>query len=85
MAAKATEELSLARLQESLVAMRHELEEAKDEAELNLLQLQQVQEELEFQLLAHQEQQGLLERYGQEVERAEGLIAALLEQLEARG
>ena len=36
------------------------LEEARDEAELNLLQLQHVQEELEFYFLAHQQQQGLL-------------------------
>ena len=72
--------------QPSEAALREELEEARDEAELNLLQLQQVQEELEFYFLAHQQQQqGLLERYGQEAQRAEGLIAALLEQLEARG
>jgi hypothetical protein len=71
--------------QSSEAALREELEEARDEAELNLLQLQQVQEELEFYFLAHQQQQGLLERYGQEAQRAEGLIAALLEQLEARG
>jgi len=65
-------------------ALRQQLEEARDEAELNLLQLQQVQEELECYFLAHQEQQRLLERYAQEARRAEGLIAALLEQLEAR-
>lgn len=65
--------------------LRQELEEARDEAELNLLMLQQVQEELEFYVQAHHQQQGLLERYEQEAQRAEGLIAALLEQLEARG
>ena len=35
-------------------ALQQQLEEARDEAELNLLQLQQVQEELEFYFLAHQ-------------------------------
>jgi hypothetical protein len=33
---------------DELQALQHQLEEARDEAELNLLQLQQVQEELEF-------------------------------------
>jgi hypothetical protein len=66
-------------------ALRLELEEARDEAELNLLQLQQVQEELEFYFLAYQEQQAQLQRYAEESRRAEGLIAALLEQLETRG
>lgn len=80
-----TQHLSEAGLEERLASLREALEEARDEAELHLLQLQQVQEELEFYLLAHQHQQGLLERYGQEAQRAEGLIAALLEQLEARG
>lgn len=65
-----------------IAALRDELEEARDEAELNLLQLQQVQEELEFYFLAHQEQQALLERHRQEERRAEALIGALLERLE---
>ncbi|MCT4363592.1 MAG: hypothetical protein N3Z29_01640 [Synechococcaceae cyanobacterium MAG-AL1] len=85
MGAEDTELLNDTRLQYQLEALKQELEEAKDQAELNLLQLQQVQEELEFYFLAHQEQQGLLDRYGQEAELAEGLIASLLEQLEARG
>ncbi len=90
MAAEGTEELkteplSEEQLLEKFQSLRQELEEARDEAELNLLQLQQVQEELEFYFLAHQQQQGLLERFGQEAQRAEGLIAALVEQLEARG
>lgn len=80
-----TQQLNQAKLQNTLAAVREELEEARDEAELNLLQLQRVQEELEFYFLANQKQQELLERYGQESQRAEGLIAALLEQLEARG
>ncbi len=68
-----------------VASLQQELEEARDEAELNLLQLQQVQEELEFYFLAHQEQQSLLQRYQQEQLRAEALIAGLLEQLESRG
>jgi len=64
--------------------LQQELEEARDEAELNLLQLQQLQEELEFYFLAHQEQQTLLQRHQQEQLRAEALIAGLLEQLESR-
>ncbi|MEI6829786.1 MAG: hypothetical protein WCK64_08060 [Synechococcaceae cyanobacterium ELA445] len=64
--------------------LQQELEDARDEAELNLLQLQQVQEELEFYFLAHQEQQALLDRHQREQVRAEALIAGLLEQLESR-
>lgn len=66
------------------IRLQQELEEARDEAELNLLQLQQVQQELEFYFLAHQEQQTLLQRHQQEQLRAEALIAGLLEQLESR-
>jgi hypothetical protein len=40
---------------EEVQALRRQLEEARDEAELNLLQLQQVQEELEFYFLRCQE------------------------------
>lgn len=40
---------------EEVQALRLQLEEARDEAELNLLQLQQVQEELEFYHLRCQE------------------------------
>ncbi len=66
-----------------IASLKSQLEEARDEAELNLLQLQQVQEELEFYLLAHQEQLQLLEKHQQEERRAEVLIAALLEKIEA--
>ncbi|MDM7937760.1 MAG: hypothetical protein QUV06_09915 [Cyanobium sp. CZS 48M] len=62
--------------------MRLLLEEANDEAELNLLMLQQVQEELEFYFLAHQDQEQQLERHRQQMGRAETLIQALLERLE---
>lgn len=40
---------------DELQSLQHQLEEARDEAELNLLQLQQVQEELEFYFLRCQE------------------------------
>lgn len=40
---------------EEVQALRQQLEEARDEAELNLLQLQQVKEELEFYFLRCQE------------------------------
>ena len=40
---------------DELQALQHQLEEARDEAELNLLQLQHVQEELEFYFLRCQE------------------------------
>jgi predicted O-linked N-acetylglucosamine transferase (SPINDLY family) len=41
---------------DDLQALQQQLEEARDEAELNLLQLQQVQEELEFYFLRCQQQ-----------------------------
>ncbi|MGL6133304.1 MAG: hypothetical protein ACRC1L_03825 [Prochlorococcaceae cyanobacterium] len=72
-------------LQAEIASIQGQLEEARDEAELNLLQLQQVQEELEFYFLAHQEQLQLLEQHQQEERRAEVLIAALLERIEAVG
>lgn len=70
-------------LQAEIASLRGQLEEARDEAELNLLQLQQVQEELEFYIQANQEQQQLLEQHLQAEQRAEVLIAALLERIEA--
>ena len=72
-------------LQAEIASLQGQLEEARDEAELNLLQLQQVQEELEFYVLAHQEQLQQLEQHQQEERRAEVLIAALLERIEASG
>jgi len=65
--------------------LRAQLEEARDEAELNLLLLQQVQEELEHYFLEHQQQEQLLQRHRQEQARAEALIAVLLERLEQQG
>jgi hypothetical protein len=40
---------------DELQSLQHQLDEARDEAELNLLQLQQVQEELEFYFLRCQD------------------------------
>ena len=72
-------------LEAELASLRTQLEEARDEAELNLLMLQQVQEELEFYFLAHQKQQQQIAHYQQEQGRAAALIEALLERLEQRG
>lgn len=69
-------------LQAEISSLSSQLEEARDEAELNLLMLQQVQEELEFYFLAHQQQEQLLDRQRQQLQRAETLIQALLERLE---
>ncbi|MEA5443279.1 hypothetical protein [Cyanobium gracile] len=68
-----------------IASLKRQLQEARDDADLNLLQLQQVQEELEFYFLAHQEQLQLLELHQQEELRAEVLIAALLERIGAAG
>jgi hypothetical protein len=69
-------------LQAEIASLSSQLEEARDEAELNLLMLQQVQEELEFYFLDHQQQEQLLQQQRQQLERAEGLIQALLERVE---
>jgi hypothetical protein len=65
------------------LALQQQLEEARDEAELNLLQLQQVQEELEFYFLAHQQQAEELARYRQLLQHTEALVDAVLQRLEA--
>jgi hypothetical protein len=65
-----------------IAALQQQLEEARDEAELNLLLLQQVQEELEFYFLAHQEQAQELSRYHQLQQQAEVLVDTLLTRLE---
>lgn len=69
----------------SIHTLQQQLEEARDEAELNLLQLQQVQEELEFYFLAHQQQAAELERYRLLQQQAEALVDALLQRLEGNG
>jgi len=66
-------------------SLEQQLREAREEAELTLEQLHLVQEELEHYFLAHQEAEARLQRYGQEQQRAEALIEALLARLEARG
>lgn len=45
------------------------------------MMLQQTQEELEFYFLAHQRQEQLLQSQQLQLQRAEGLIQALLERL----
>ena len=72
-------------LEAEVAGLRLQLDEARDEAELNLLMLQQVQEELETYFLAHQAQEQQLERHRQQMARAETLIQALLERLEQQG
>lgn len=72
-------------LEAQIVSLRSQLEEARDEAELNLLMLQQVQEELESTYLAQQQQDQLVQRQREQLQRAEGLIEALLERVERQG
>lgn len=72
-------------LQGEIAGLQSQLEEARDEAELNLLMLQQVQEELEFYFLAHQQQEQALLSQQQQLQRAEALIQAMLERLEQQG
>lgn len=62
-----------------LQALQQQLEEARDEAELNLLQLQQVQEELEFYFLRCQE----LDRQLQEQQLAPAPEASADHELQA--
>lgn len=68
----------------NLASLEAQLEEARDEAELNLLMLQQVQEELEHYFLAHQQQEAVLQRQRDALARAETLIQALLERVEGQ-
>jgi len=63
--------------------LTQQLEASRDEAELNLLQLQQVQEELEFYFLAHQQQAEELARYRQLLQHTEALLDTVLQRLEA--
>ena len=72
-------------LQGEIAGLQSQLDEARDEAELNLLMLQQVQEELEFYFLAHQQQEQTLQSKQQQLQRAEALIQAMLERLEHQG
>lgn len=70
-------------LHAEIASLKAQLQEARDEAELNLLQLQQVQEELEYYFQSNQDLQLQLEQHQQEEWRAEVLIMALLERIEA--
>ena len=72
-------------LQAQIGSLSSQLEEARDEAELNLLMLQQVQEQLEFYFLSHQEQEQQLQLQRHQLQRAEALIQALLERVEQQG
>lgn len=72
-------------LEGQIVNLRSQLEEARDQAELNLLMLQKVQEELEITYLAQQQQEQLVQRQREQLQRAEGLIEALLERVERQG
>jgi chromosome segregation ATPase len=72
-------------LASEIESLQVQLEEARNEADRNLQQLRQLQDELEFYFLAHQELHQLLEQHQQEERRAEVLIAALLERIEATG
>jgi len=72
-------------LQVRIGSLESELEETRDEAELNLLMLQQVQEELEIYSLGHQQQEQLLQQQRHQLQRAEALIQALLERVEQQG
>jgi hypothetical protein len=66
-------------------SLQKQLLEAREEAELNLLQLQQVKEELEFYFLAHQQQAEQLARYRELQQQTETLVDALLSRLERGG
>ncbi|MFZ0408404.1 MAG: hypothetical protein WAM11_09880 [Cyanobium sp.] len=69
-------------LQAQVSSLTSELEEARDEVQLNLLMMQHAQEELEFYFLAHQKQEQLLTQQLEQLRRAEALIQALLERVE---
>lgn len=58
--------------------IQEQLSEARDEAELILLQLHQVQEELEHYFLLSRSQASQLERYEQLLRRGEGLLSRAL-------
>ena len=68
--------------EQQILELNAQLEEARDEADLNLLMLQQVQEELEFYFLSQQKQGQVIYEQRQQLSRAEALIEALLERLE---
>lgn len=69
-------------LQAHIGILQQQLDDARDQAALNLLQLKQVQDELEFYVQAHQHQAQLLQGHHEQALRASALIKALLERIE---
>ena len=68
-----------------LQALQQQLQEARDEAEVHLLQWQRVQLELEASVLAQRRQADELATYRQLLQQAESLVDTLLGRLEAGG
>ena len=68
-----------------LQALQQQLQEARDEAEVHLLQWQRVQLELETSVLAQRRQADELATYRQLLQQAESLVDTLLGRLEAGG
>jgi hypothetical protein len=68
-------EPQLVDLQQKLLSSTSELSEAREEAELTLLQLHQVQEELEHYFLLSRGQDHLLTQYGEQQLRVQKLLA----------
>lgn len=69
---------------DEIQALQQQLEEARDEAELNLLQLQQVQEELEFYFLRCQQLDQQLADQQQGAAEPSPELEAKLDQTQAR-
>ena len=69
----------------ALPALQQQLREARDEAEVHLLQWQRVQLELEASVLAQRRQADELATYRQLLQQAESLVDTLLGRLEAGG
>ena len=63
-------------------SLRRQLQEARDDAELNLLMLQQTKQQVDVLRTTCEEDQQLLKGYQEQLARAESLITALLERLE---
>ena len=64
---------------ESLQKAQAELKEAREEAELTLLQLHQVQEELEHYFLLSREQSSLLDAHAEQQKRVQKLLKVALQ------
>ena len=68
----------LSELQEQLKAAQAETKDAREEAELTLLQLHQVQEELEHYFLLSREQNALLDGHAHQQKRVQKLLHTVL-------